>query len=357
MAVPSLVSAQSTAMEIETLLNTNAVTYGQASRFVLEAANIMAADNQTEAFNFVSRNGWLPDNVGVNDLARLDDICLLLMNSFEFNGGIMYSIFGNPHYAYRELTYMEVVQGRTSSSMRVSGERLLFYINRILARQDAQDLIDSRDPKTQEEVPPSRVEPNQITDRDPTTDPGSRVIDEPVTTVVPPSTGTGTGTDGTDTTDTGATGTDTTGTGTSTTSATGTTDTTGTGTGTTGTGTTGARSGELPGTFVSVWFSQDSAVLLQSERIKLQEYARILTANPNIRIQVIGHAARSGADAYLNTLSRRRAQAVADYLVSLGVSSNNITVTSHGASRPIANNNTNSGMMANRRVEIIILEN
>ncbi|MCL2721275.1 MAG: OmpA family protein [Treponema sp.] len=279
--------AQSTAMEIETLLNTSAVTYGQASRFILQAANIMAVNNQQEALNYAIQQKWLPANVRADDLARLDDVCLLFMKAFEIKGGMMYSMRGSPHYAYRELVYLEVVQGRTDPAMTVSGERFLFFTNRMLSRQDAQDVVASRDRR---DIPP-QVEPEHITA-------------EPEIYIPP------------------------------------------------------AGYQPVTATFVSVWFSQDSAVLLESERLKLQEYARILRANPNVRLLITGHAARSGTDAYLNTLSRRRAQAVADYLVSLGACrAENITITAHGASRPLANNTTVSGMAANRRVEIIILEN
>jgi len=49
---------------------------------------------------------------------------------------MLYSITKSPHYAYRELAYMEVIQGRADPSMNVSGELLLFITNRILARLD-----------------------------------------------------------------------------------------------------------------------------------------------------------------------------------------------------------------------------
>jgi len=128
--------SKSTAQEIEILLYSKTVTYAQAARFVLEAANALAADSGEEAFNYAVQQNWLPKNTAVGDPARLDNISQLLLRSFNIKGGLMYSITKNPHYAYRELVYLKIIQDRTDPSMLVSGEQLLFYVNRILARED-----------------------------------------------------------------------------------------------------------------------------------------------------------------------------------------------------------------------------
>lgn len=133
-AQEGLSETRSTAEEIETLLNTDAVTYAQASRFILEAANVSAEKNKQEAFNLAIENNWLPKNVSPDDSARLDHISKFLLESFKVKGGIMYSITGNSHYAYRELVHQNVIQNRSDPAMIVSGERLLFYVSRILGR-------------------------------------------------------------------------------------------------------------------------------------------------------------------------------------------------------------------------------
>ncbi|MCL2193083.1 MAG: OmpA family protein, partial [Treponema sp.] len=57
-------------------------------------------------------------------------------------------------------------------------------------------------------------------------------------------------------------------------------------------------------------------------------------------------------------VSTERAQAVADHLVYLGVrEAHEISIAGYGADRPVADNDTQEGMAANRRVEIIILGN
>ncbi|MDR2964939.1 MAG: OmpA family protein [Treponema sp.] len=132
--------AQSAAVEIETLLASEAVTYAQAARFILEAADVAATPNPGAAFIFAAEQNWLPKRAAPQDAARLDDISLLMMRAFEIKGGVMFSIFKNPHYAYRELTYKRIVYGRTDPAMQVTGERLLAYISRILAVREAAAL-------------------------------------------------------------------------------------------------------------------------------------------------------------------------------------------------------------------------
>jgi len=126
----------STAQEIETLLNAKTVTYAQAARFVLEAANALTTDNSEEAFNYAVQQNWLPKKLSSNDSARLNCISLLLMRSFNIKGGIMYTLTKSPRYAYRELTYLNVIQNWSDPSVFISGEQLLYCINRILAMEN-----------------------------------------------------------------------------------------------------------------------------------------------------------------------------------------------------------------------------
>jgi outer membrane protein OmpA-like peptidoglycan-associated protein len=107
-----------------------------------------------------------------------------------------------------------------------------------------------------------------------------------------------------------------------------------------------------------ILFLPDSARLAESEKAKLREIANIIKALPGRRVQVAGHTAMAGTPERRLAFSRERAQAVASYLVSLKARRRSaIAVTGYGGERPIADNTTAAGMAANRRVEIIILEN
>jgi hypothetical protein len=122
-----------TAEEMETLLSTNAVTYAAAARFLLEASDTMATSDPDEAFRYAAERNWLPKNAAANAPARMDGVCLLLMRSFGINGGVMYTLTGNAHYAYRELEYKNIIQGEANPAMNVSGTMLLFITNRVLS--------------------------------------------------------------------------------------------------------------------------------------------------------------------------------------------------------------------------------
>jgi hypothetical protein len=128
--------AQSTANTIEALLSMDAVTYAAAARLLLEASETLKTSNADEAFNYAVEQNWLPKKAAANDEARLDAISLLLMRSFNIKGGLFYSITKNSHYAYRELVYQNIIQGKSDPSMKLSGERLLLITGRVLAIQE-----------------------------------------------------------------------------------------------------------------------------------------------------------------------------------------------------------------------------
>ena len=127
-----VLSAQ-TGAEIEALLKTSSVTYAQAARFVLKTSEAAVISDQRAAFNYAAERNWLPKNVSPDSQARLDGISLLFMRSFNFKGGLLYSLFRNPHYAYRELAARGAFNGKSDPLMAVSGEQLLFITSRLLS--------------------------------------------------------------------------------------------------------------------------------------------------------------------------------------------------------------------------------
>jgi hypothetical protein len=80
----------------------------------------------------------LPKKAAPQNKASLEGISLLVLQSFGIKGGLFYSLTKNPHYAYREMVYQDIIQGRSDPQMPVSGDLLLFLVNRVLSR--AEDL-------------------------------------------------------------------------------------------------------------------------------------------------------------------------------------------------------------------------
>jgi outer membrane protein OmpA-like peptidoglycan-associated protein len=103
-------------------------------------------------------------------------------------------------------------------------------------------------------------------------------------------------------------------------------------------------------------FEFDKATLLPSAYPELNKLAESIKNNPDRRWQVIGHTDAVGSDSYNMDLSRRRAQAVVDYLISQGVKSSQLEAIARGESSPVATNDTQEGRAMNRRVEIKIVE-
>ena len=139
LAVPVFLYPQ-TAERIEHLLATGAVSYGDAAQLVLEAADVFAAPTPAAAFSYAAQRGWLPKGASAGGKARLDGVSLLIMRSFNIRGGLFFSITKNAHYAYRELVYLNDIQGRNDPAMAVSGDLLLFMVNRILSYQEVNQL-------------------------------------------------------------------------------------------------------------------------------------------------------------------------------------------------------------------------
>ena len=129
-----------TGQRIEALLSSNALTYGQVTQFVLEAADIPAFSSPEAALRFAVEQNWLPRNVVANDPAKLRGLSLLIMKAFEVRGGIFYSLFQTSHYAYRELVYRNIIVGRAGPDMVVSGDTLLYLVSRVLSFQESNIL-------------------------------------------------------------------------------------------------------------------------------------------------------------------------------------------------------------------------
>jgi OOP family OmpA-OmpF porin len=71
-------------------------------------------------------------------------------------------------------------------------------------------------------------------------------------------------------------------------------------------------------------------------------------------IGVVGHTDSIGTEAYNQTLSERRAQAVVDFMIQEGVNPSLISANGMGETNPIASNATAAGRAENRRVEVTV---
>ncbi|MBN1998687.1 OmpA family protein [candidate division KSB1 bacterium] len=106
-----------------------------------------------------------------------------------------------------------------------------------------------------------------------------------------------------------------------------------------------------------ILFKTDSFELQSVARTNIESLAKILNKYPDTNILIEGDTDNTGSDEYNQKLSERRAQAVADYQMGLGVAGTRISIVGLGESNPVASNDTDYGRAQNRRVEVAIFAN
>ncbi|WP_164520843.1 OmpA family protein [Vibrio aphrogenes] len=99
-------------------------------------------------------------------------------------------------------------------------------------------------------------------------------------------------------------------------------------------------------------FDFDSATLKTTDSI---DQAVSKASDADLKsITIVGHTDSVGTEEYNQTLSEKRAQAVADYLVSQGFDSSLISVSGEGEASPVADNSTVEGRSQNRRADVTV---
>ncbi len=115
---------------------------------------------------------------------------------------------------------------------------------------------------------------------------------------------------------------------------------------------TGSDSGKING-LSSVNFDYDSSTLSTDSRRRLAENAEWIKSNANATVQVEGHCDSRGSVEYNLALGERRAKAVKNYLVSLGIDSKRLTLISYGEEKPLVSGDTEDAYAKNRRANFV----
>jgi outer membrane protein OmpA-like peptidoglycan-associated protein len=309
------------AAEMDALLETPAINFIQASRFVLAAADVFQTDglrtgDYFTALNLARENGWLPKEVVPDSHVKLGELCFLVMGAFGMRGSFLYALFPGPRYAFRELDYLRMIPGRRDPARQVSGEELLRILDLAMAGKGVDWAAETSALETSAPAPaPALVAPK------PPTLPASAVVvaeeREQIAVVIRAELEERSVAD------------------------------------------TSVRV-EEEGIVISlnnIQFMPDSTQLTAGEMAKLREIAVILALYPGRNILVGGHTAMAGTGEGRIRISTERARSVADYLLALGVrEAEEIIVTGYGAVRPLGDTATEEGRAVNRRVEIILLD-
>lgn len=103
-----------------------------------------------------------------------------------------------------------------------------------------------------------------------------------------------------------------------------------------------------------VYFELSKAQIKPDSYPLLDNIVLVLSECSDSSIEVAGHTDVTGTQEFNVILSQARAQAVVNYLQTKGVSAGQLTSQGYGSSRPIQDNKTREGRIANRRIEFIV---
>ncbi len=104
----------------------------------------------------------------------------------------------------------------------------------------------------------------------------------------------------------------------------------------------------------NIFFQYNSYNLDNKSFIELRMLSEFINEN-KLYIEISGHTDNKGSTEYNKLLSTRRAKAVYDFLISIGVNKQFLTYKGYGFDKPISTNNTEEGRAKNRRIEFKIL--
>jgi peptidoglycan-associated lipoprotein len=110
----------------------------------------------------------------------------------------------------------------------------------------------------------------------------------------------------------------------------------------------GSDSGKIDG-LKTVHFEFDKANLKEEEKKKIQGNVEWMKSHSGVAVQIEGHCDAKGSIEYNLALGERRAKAVKDYMVHMGVAENKLSIISYGKEKPVANGDSEADYSKNRR--------
>jgi outer membrane protein OmpA-like peptidoglycan-associated protein len=107
-------------------------------------------------------------------------------------------------------------------------------------------------------------------------------------------------------------------------------------------------------TLEAIQFETGKSLLRSSYQGGCERLASWMLAHPEVRVRVEGHTDNVGSSSSNQALSLERAEAVRVFLEAKGIDAFRVDVLGLGDSMPVADNTTEEGRSANRRVEVVI---
>ena len=112
---------------------------------------------------------------------------------------------------------------------------------------------------------------------------------------------------------------------------------------------------ETSGLFPDIYFDYDEYQIQPDARPVLEKVSSWLLKNSSAKISVEGNCDERGTNEYNLALGDRRAKAVRDYLIALGIAPDRIQMISYGEENPVCMEKTEQCWAKNRRVHFVVL--
>ena len=102
-----------------------------------------------------------------------------------------------------------------------------------------------------------------------------------------------------------------------------------------------------------IYFDFDKYVLTDSSRKTLSKNAEYLLKNKSVKVQIEGNCDERGSDEYNLALGEKRAKSAMNYLVTLGVPAEQLSIISYGKEKPVDTGHNEAAWAKNRRDEFV----
>ncbi|MEI7728036.1 MAG: OmpA family protein [Verrucomicrobiota bacterium] len=104
----------------------------------------------------------------------------------------------------------------------------------------------------------------------------------------------------------------------------------------------------------TVYFDFDRAAVRKNEHAHIEAVAKVLKDQPKSKLQIEGHCDEMGTDEYNRALGERRALAIREYLMTLGIEGKRLFTISYGKDRPAVEAHDEAARNKNRRGEFVL---
>ena len=126
---------------LDIVLSEQQLSYGSAALLVLSASDHIDDESSfAHASARLDALGWGIPGRNVSDPVTLGEYAFLLMQAFEFPGGLMYRVVPGPRYATREVAALRIAEGTAMVNARLSGERAVRMLGRTMAYAQGERL-------------------------------------------------------------------------------------------------------------------------------------------------------------------------------------------------------------------------